>query len=200
MSLRRAVIPATLLTLVIACAGVVAIMGANEEAARQLIRLSATSSLLLFALAWSASSINTLVPGRWRSVMQARRRIGISFAISHTIHLAAIAWLVELAFGGDWSEVDPIGGAVIYTFIYLMAFTSNDASVRLLGARQWRWLHKFGGYLVWIAFTQSYIANTFMQDGLHYPLFALLCVVLLCLRIAAFFRQRARTAASTPGS
>jgi DMSO/TMAO reductase YedYZ heme-binding membrane subunit len=156
-----------------------------------LIRLSATSSLLLFALAWSASSVNLLLPGRWRPVMQARRRIGISFAISHSFHLAAIAWLVELAFGGDWSEVDPLGGAVIYTLIYLMAFSSNDAAVRLLGVRQWRWLHKIGSYLIWGAFTQSYIANTFQRDGFHYPLFAGLCVGLLLVRIIAFNRQRA---------
>ena len=193
MTIRTLVIPTTLISLLVSCAGVVVIMGPTEEAARQLIRLSATSSLLLFALAWSASSINKLLPGRWRVVMQARRRIGISFAISHSFHLAAIAWLVELAFNGDWSAVDPIGGAVIYAFIYLMAFTSNDAAVRALGARQWRWLHKIGGYLIWGAFTQSYIANAFQSDGFHYPVFAVLCIGLLALRIAAFRQSRQGT-------
>jgi DMSO/TMAO reductase YedYZ heme-binding membrane subunit len=193
VSLRVLVIPATLVTLLVSFVGVIGIMGPTEESARQLIRLSATSSLLLFALAWSASSLNRYFPVHWRGIMKARRRIGVSFAISHTFHLGAIAWLVELAYNGDWSELDLVGGAVIYTFIYLMAFTSNDAAVRLLGPRFWRWLHKIGGYLIWIAFTQSYISNTFQRDGLHYPLLAGLCAGLLALRIAAFRKKHSTT-------
>ena len=190
MSIRSSVIPVTVWVLLLSAGVVVVSLGPSEEAARQLIRLSATTSLLLFALAWSASSLAVLLGGRWRPVLRARRRIGIAFALSHTLHLAAIAWLVELAYDGDWWQVDPVGGAVIYTFIYLMALTSNDASVRLLGPRLWQRLHKVGGYAIWIAFTQSYVANALQRDGLHYPLFAVLCLALLLLRATAFWNRR----------
>lgn len=190
MNLRLLVIPFTAAVLLTAVGWLVFTHGATEETARRLIRLSATTSLLLFALAWSASSLHLLLGSRWQPVLRARRRIGIAFALSHTVHLAAIAWLVELAYDGDWWQVDPVGGALIYTFIYVMALTSNDASVRVLGARRWRRLHWIGGYAIWIAFAQSYIANALQRDGLHYPVFAALCLALVMLRVTAFWRQR----------
>ena len=189
-SLKRWVIPLTLAVMTLAYGWVLVSQGGTEEAYRQLIRLSATTSLFLFALAWSASSLSVFLPG-WRPVMQARRRVGIAFALSHTFHFAAIAMLVELAFDGDWSQVELVGGGFIYLFIYLMAATSNDAAVRLLGARQWRWLHWVGGYLIWYAFTQSYVGSVALEGrGGHYLVFAALCLGLLLLRVVAFWRKR----------
>ena len=198
--IRAGVIPATLVGMALAGVAVLQQTGATEEAARQLIRLSAISSLLLFSLAWSASSLATFFPSGWRFVMRARRRIGIAFAMSHTLHFATIAWLVEAFYGGDWSQVELLGGGLIYLFIYLMLLTSNDASVRLLGVRRWRRLHLLGGYLVWIGFTQSYVANALVEGrGGHYPVFAALCVGLLLLRIAAWWRRRPGRAVAASG-
>lgn len=175
-------------------AAVLALKGLNEDSARQLIRLTAASSLLLFALAFSASSLQQLLADdRWRPVLQARRRIGIAFAISHSFHLAAIVALVQVAYGGDFSQLgDIVGGAVIYLFIYLMTLTSNDASVRILGARQWKYLHKFGVYLIWIGLTGSYVGGVFERGEFHYWVYSALCIVLLLLRILAFSKRRAQ--------
>ena len=174
------------------CGVPLTLQGIDEDSLRQLIRLTAGSSLLLFSLAFSASAINQLLADdRWRGVLQARRRIGLAFALSHTFHLAAIMALVEVAFDGNYAELgDLTGGAVVYTFIYLMALTSNDASVRLLGARQWKWLHKTGVYLVWVALTASYIGGLVESGAFYYWLYAPLAVGLLLVRIAAYWSRR----------
>jgi hypothetical protein len=175
-------------------------LGWTEGAARLLIRLSAASSLLLFALAWSASSLNALLPGGWLPVLRARRRLGISFALSHTLHFGAIAWLVELAYCGDWSEFDLLGGGLVYAFIYSMALTSNDLSIRILGRRWWRRLHWIGGYVIWIAFTQSYLGSAVFEGrGGYYPLLAVLCLALLTVRVTAYWRRRSQLSAVAGG-
>jgi hypothetical protein len=194
-TLKTAVIPTTLALLLLIFGVVLALQGAGEDSARLLIRITAATSLLLFSLAFSASSLNQLLDdGRWHTLLQARRRIGIAFAISHSFHLVAIVALVQIAYDGDFSQLgDVAGGAVVYSFIYLMALSSNDASVRLLGPRQWKWLHKIGVYLIWLALTGSYIANAMDKGGLLYWVYSALCIGLLLLRITAFWRTRAQT-------
>jgi DMSO/TMAO reductase YedYZ heme-binding membrane subunit len=82
---------------------------------------------------------------------------GLSFTLSHTVHLFAIVALVEIAYGGDYLQLGDIaGGSVIYLFIFAMAVTSNDASVKLLGAKNWKRLHKTGSYLIWIGLFSIY--------------------------------------------
>ena len=60
-TLRETLIPATLGILLILSGAIIAANGISEDTARQLIRITAGSSLLLFSLAWSASSLNTLL-------------------------------------------------------------------------------------------------------------------------------------------
>ncbi len=193
-TLKTTVLPLTAAGVLLLCGVPLFLQGVNEDSLRQLIRLTAGSSLLLFGLAFSASSIHQLLPDdRWRSVLQARRQIGLAFALSHTYHLAAIIGLVEVAYGGDYSELgDLTGGAVVYLFIYLMALTSNDASVRLLGARQWKWLHKIGVYLIWFALTLSYLGGMFGSGAWYYWIYAPLAISLLPLRIVAYWSKRKR--------
>lgn len=148
----------------------------------------------MFSLAFSASSVQQFLPdGRWRGVLQARRRVGLAFTLSHTFHLVAIIALVEIAFGGDYSELDLAGGAVIYAFIYLMALTSNDASVKLMGARRWKWLHKTGAYLIWFALASSYIGGLFESGAWYYWIYAPLAISLLLVRVLAFWSKRKQT-------
>jgi methionine sulfoxide reductase heme-binding subunit len=193
-TLRTTVLPLTAAGVLLLCGVPLALQGINEESLRQVIRLTAGSSLLLFALAFSASSLNQLLPGgRWRNVLQARRRIGLAFALSHSFHLLAIVALVEVAFGGDYSELGNLtGGAIVYLFIYLMALTSNDAAFRLLGARQWKGLHKLGAYLIWGALTASYVGGLFEVGIWYYWIYVPLAVSLLPIRIVAF-RSKRRT-------
>ncbi len=188
LPLRTWVIPVTVVTLTLAALAYAGI-GLDEDRIREYIRLTSGSSVLLFALAWSASSLNTLLPeSRWRPVLRARRRIGIAFAISHTFHLIGIIALYEIARGGDWGDFEFLPGAAIYAVIYAMAFTSNDASVRLLG-RNWKRLHTVGGLILWGAFTVSYIGKISEYGFAQHYLFSALCVALVVVRIMAWRKR-----------
>ena len=196
-NIRAWIIPFTVAALT-AAAAICYGTGLSEEVVRAYIRLTAGSSLLLFALAWSASSLNTLLPGdAWRSVLRGRRRIGIAFAISHSFHLAAIWVLMFPVLGGDTSEADFLTGGAIYSVIYLMALTSNDLSVRMLGAKTWKRLHWAGGYIIWIAFTVSYVGKVFEFGAPQHYLFSALCLALPALRLAAFLSRRQATVPDT---
>jgi len=194
-NLRTIALPATLAFLVLGTSVVLGAGGVTEDSLRQLIRMTAASSMVLFSLTFSASSLHQLFrDGRWRPVLQARRRLGLSFALSHTAHGLAIIALVEVAFGGDFSQLgDIVGGSVIYVFIFAMAATSNDMSVRLLGAKNWKRLHKTGSYAIWIGLFSSYMSRAVEGGAWHYWLYSALGIGLILLRIWAFWDKR-RTA------
>lgn len=187
--LKSFALPATLLLLLLAGTVVFYGEGLTEDNFRQMIRVTATSSLALFSLVFSASSLHYFFrDGRWRPVIHARRRLGLSFALSHAVHLLAIIAMVEVVFAGDYSQLgDIVGGSVIYLFIFAMAVTSNNASVKRLGARNWVRLHKTGAYLIWVGFFSSYLGRAINAAGLHYWLYVALGVVLIALRIWVFW-------------
>ena len=191
-------LPITALFLMLATMLVFQGDGLTEDTLRQMIRVTAASSMTLFCLTFSASSLHHfLSDGRWQPVMQARRRLGLSFALSHAVHLLAIIALVEVVFDGDYSQLgDIVGGSVIYLFIIAMAATSNNASVKLLGAKNWKMLHKTGSYLIWVGLFSSYLGNALETGDLHYWLYLGLGVVLLLLRIWAFWDTRVKERAT----
>jgi methionine sulfoxide reductase heme-binding subunit len=186
------ILPATLLFLLLTMVIVFTGDGLTEDNIRQMIRVTAASSMALFSLTFSASSLHHFLGGgRWRPVMQARRRLGLSFALSHAAHLFAIIALVEIALGGDYSQLgDIVGGSVIYLFIFAMAATSNNGSVKLLGATNWKRLHKIGSYLIWIGLFSSYMGNALETNALHYWLYSAIGIGLLLIRFCAFLDKR----------
>ena len=191
-ALKNIVLPATLFYLVLAVVVVLNKGGLTEDNIRQIIRITAASSMLLFSLTFTASSLlHFFCNEYWQSLMQARRRLGLSFALSHTVHLFAIVALVEIAYGGDYFQLGDIaGGSVIYLFIFAMAATSNDASVKLLGAKNWKKLHKTGSYLIWTGLFSVYLENALETGALHYWLCVPLCISLIAVRVGAFWDKR----------
>ena len=192
--LKSIALPATLLFLLLAMITVFNGDGLTEGTIRQMLHVTAASSMVLFSLTFSASSLQHFISnGRWQPVMQARRRLGLSFALSHTAHLLAIIALVGVVFGGDYSKLGGIvAGSVIYLFIFAMAATSNNASVKLLGAKNWKRLHKTGSYLIWVGLFSTYLGKAQETGALHYWLYIALGVALLILRIWAFWDKRVK--------
>src|SRR4030095_1698456 len=144
---------------------VLAALGTEEEGLRALIRTTARSSLALFLPAFSASSRRRL----WRSDLSAwllrnRRQIGVSFAVSHAVHLAAILALAA-RFPATFQPgaVTVVGGGLGYVFVAAMAATSSDAAVRRLGARRWKLLHRIGLWWLFVIFASSYLAAPFFD-------------------------------------
>lgn len=177
--------------------------GTGEPGLRMWVRATARTSLLLFGAVFTASSLRAL----WRTpatawLLRNRRYLGLSFAVSHGLHLISILGLSLLL--GDAFEVDVptiVGGGGAYLMIALMAATSSDRAYAWLGRHRWHLLHKIGVYWIWIIFANSYTARAVVavasgKESLSYLPVALFVWTLLGLRIAAGARARSARAAT----
>ena len=166
-------------------AATVLVLGPDAQGVRQLIRVTARSSLVLFLLAFTASAAARRWPGsftRWQ--LANRRQIGLGFAVSHTIHAAAIAcfaWIDPSAFQAATSPGNFVTGGLAYLFIVLMAATSFDGAVRWLGAGRWRLLHLTGLYFLWISFLITFGMRIPMSGSYVLPVAVLLSALALRL-------------------
>ncbi len=174
-----------------------ALFGTGEEGIRVVVRSSARSSLLLFGLAFAASSLRSL----WRSpasafLLSQRRYVGVSYASSHALHAAALVALYTVSepFASGLDAITLVGGGLAYLFTAAMAATSTDAAVAALGRRRWRLLHLVGGWYVWLIFAQSYLPRVAAE--LAYLPAGLVVLAVPALRIARHLR--ARRPASSP--
>jgi sulfoxide reductase heme-binding subunit YedZ len=177
--------------------------GWSEEAARIVVRWTAKIAVVMFAAAFSASSLCAL----WRGpstlwLVSNRRRLGLGFALAHSVHLGALI-VLGFAFPSPFVEelnaVTILGGGLAYVFMFAMAATSNDRSARALGVTRWRRLHTIGGWYIWLIFTQSYVPRA-LTDPAYVP-FGVLLADVLGLRIARRLRVSGRVpAGSNPSS
>jgi len=185
-----AIATATGLALAIAMAAYLAHGGWTYEGAAAAARLTARDSFLWFVIAWSASALARLWPGGWRTALLRRRRaIGLGFAASHTVHLGALL-IAILVFDHGTKLATVVGGGIAYLFVFAMAITSNDASVRRLGPRRWRLLHATGGYVIAGIFAFSYLGRVPTNPALGVPALTLIGIA-ATLRILAWARKRA---------
>lgn len=179
------------LGLLVLTAAQLAIWGTDEEGIRVVVRSTARSSIVLFVLAFGASSLRTL----WRTPVSAwilanRRYIGVSYAASHILHAVALVGLgqVSAEFVKGLNAVTLVGGGTAYVFTVAMAATSNDASVAALGRSRWRMLHLIGGWYIWIIFAQSYLPRAATMPS-YWPA-GVLVMAVPALRTARYLRSR----------
>jgi sulfoxide reductase heme-binding subunit YedZ len=171
--------------------------GWDADGIRLVIRATARTSLVLFVLAFTASAMVELLPSeatRWQR--RNRRYLGVSFAVSHLIHLAAIVSLAALDRALFW-KLTNLGTIVLagaaYLFIAAMAATSFDRTAAWLGPRKWRLLHLVGGWYIWISFAVA-IGKRVPLDRFYWPMAALILAAGL-VRLAAMWRRNRRRAA-----
>src|SRR5262245_10662806 len=171
--------------------------GTGEQGLRVWVRATARTSLALFGAAFVGSSLRAL----WRTpatawLLRNRRYFGLSFAVSHALHLLSIISLSLVL--GDAFQIDAVTlifGGGCYVMIALMAATSSDRAYAWLGRRRWHLLHKIGVYWIWIIFANSYTARAVMaiargSEPLAYVPVALFIWAILGVRIAAWARAR----------
>ena len=156
----------------------------EKETIRFLIRSTAKCSFILFMFAFVASSLHHFLKNPFTKWLLANRRyIGVSFAISHYLHLSA---LVLMTMYIDFNVFEDRGvfrtavGATAYLFMTLMTLTSFDRTRNLFGEKNWKRIHTIGGYLLWVIFAKSYILD--MSD-ITKTVFAIIAVAVLILRI-----------------
>jgi methionine sulfoxide reductase heme-binding subunit len=149
-------------------------------------RYTARASFAVFLIVYCASSLLRLWPSALsRLIVRYRRQWGLGFALAHTVHLAALAYynVVILNMPGLQSL---LGGGLAYGLMFVMAATSNNASMRMMG-RWWRHIHKVGIHWIWFIFAFSYFGRLFdperwSQGAILFPL----CIAALGLRIWAW--------------
>ncbi len=164
-------------------------VGVAEPGIRAVVRTSAQTSFVLFLAAFTASALQRAWPtpaSRW--LLTNRRYLGVSFAVSHTMHLAFIIALARVAADFKLDPATLIGGGLAYVFIAAMTATSFDRTTKWLGARTWRRLHTAGMYWIWAIFFVSYLPRALKAPA--YMPFAALLVAAIGLR--AYARLRAR--------
>ena len=164
---------------------------ALEEGWRHAARYTARFSFMIFLVVFVARPWHRIWPGRaTRWTVLHRRALGLAFATAHFIHLYALT-----RFGLESARVPTlsvlIGGAVAYVLLAAMVATSNDASVRLLGMRNWTRLHTVGIYWIWFVFLKTYVLRVAAGHLFLVP-FALAAVAAMALRLAAGVRRRSR--------
>ncbi|MEP7007907.1 MAG: hypothetical protein ABI810_18145 [Sphingomonas bacterium] len=191
-----AIAAATAIALTIALAAYLTHDGWTYDGAAAAARLTARNAFLWFLAAWSASALARLWPGGWRTALLRRRRsVGLGFAASHFVHLGALL-IALLVFGHGTKLVTIVVGGIGYLFVFAMAVTSNDASVRRLRPRRWRLLHATGGYVIAGIFAFSYLGRVPANPVLAMPMLALIGLA-ATLRIMAWVKKRAGTRVTT---
>lgn len=146
------------------------------------------SSLLLFSIAFTASSLRSL----WKTpltfwTLRNRRWIGLSFAASHFIHLAlilAISLCFPEPFLSDQSKAQWVFGGLGYLFVALMALTSTDQAQTWMGQQNWKRLHFIGSHWLWAVFALTYVEHTKKGPVWFYAPLLVFTLALIPVRMA----------------
>jgi len=143
-----------------------------DDSWRHAARYTARFSFLVFLPVFLARPWHQLAPSavsRW--ALRNRRALGLAFATAHFVHLFALTRF-NVGTGDVPNLVTLVGGGGAYVLLAAMAATSNDASVRALGARNWKRLHSVGIYWNWFVFTQSYAGRVAAGQLIFVPFLA----------------------------
>lgn len=142
-------------------------------------------SFLTFLIVYCASAAARLFPSTLtRAVIRRRRQWGLAFALAHGIHLGALTHYMLLT-GEQRPVAYWIATGTAYVLTFLLALTSIDASMRLLG-RGWKRLHTVGVHYTWLIFLANYSIRLLDPARMHIGLvFVPVALAALGLRIAA---------------
>lgn len=162
----------------------------DEESWLKITKYTARVSGILFAIAFSASSLQYYIKGIFGFWISSNRKyFGISFAIIHLIHLACIGALFYQYPPEDTIDlVSILGGGIAYLFTLIMLISSFDLIKNRMNFYLWKKLHTTGGYWIWGIFMISYLQR--VDNDLSYAPFVGLFAMILLLRITKLFLQR----------
>ena len=174
--------------------------GWNAPAITHAIDATGRSSLILFAIAFTASSVVSVWPSslsRWS--LRNRRWIGLSFASSHFIHLGLIISMTVFfpdPFVRDQSMAQWVFGGLAYGFVLLMALTSTDQAKRWMEIKTWKRLHFVGSHWIWTLFLLTYVKHVKQGPLWFYLPFLVFTLALIPIRYAKHTPPKAPIGAS----
>ncbi len=155
---------------------------------RALLRVTAQTSLVWFLLALSARPLVAVHPAPWtKFLLRNRRSFGLSMAISHGVHLAAIVALavdMGTTFWRSISITTLVGGGFGYLLLFAMVATSTDRTAAWVGRRRWKALHLTGMWTFWVIFTVTYAPRIGRAPILLLALIPLLAAAALRVYVA----------------
>ena len=162
-----------------------------------IILRSVRCALPCFIVAFTASSVAVLWPGRWtRWLLSNRRYFGLAFAFGMGWHLSFVAYST-VRFGNQLNATVTTLDVIVLIFLIGMTLTSFRWCARRLSLADWRRLHKAGAYLIWLLATDIYLANVRGGgDRVHNAGLAVLLAAGL-LRAAAWIKVRLLRAGAT---
>lgn len=160
--------------LVLMAAAILASLGPGEEGARQLIRWTARTSLVFFALAFVAPALPRL-PG----LRLQRGSLLVCLAVSHGLHLIGIGLLASATGGANLAERGGVlrlgGGVVAYLVIGAAALWPDHP-----------WVER-GLWWVLIVFAAGYVPRAIVAPGFYGGAVAILAGI-VALRVWAWSR------------
>ena len=155
-------------------------------------RYTARISFFFFLISFIAGSIYYFFSNSiTRSIKSNRRYIGLSFALTHTIHLVAlISFFVSTNQNPD--TVTLVGGGLAYAAMYAMAFTSNDTTVKKIGFKKWKLIHKIGTNYIAFIFAFTYLGRLTSEEvqGAEFNLLFSIIIAAFLLRALHYFHAK----------
>jgi methionine sulfoxide reductase heme-binding subunit len=179
-------------------AAILAIHPDHVQAMRLVIRVTAYTSFAPFLAAFLASPVATLARnGFTRRLLRERRYLGLSFAFSHLVHLAAIVYygVMNPQFWPGRSVLVNTPGTLGYVFIALLTATSFRIFSRHMSAAAWKRLHTAGVWVIAVVYGLSFLSRIPKVSALYSIPFSILCVAIAIRVVGKRAQARQRTRA-----
>ena len=159
------------------------------------VRVTARWAFLFFWLSYTGGAMATLFGPAFAALARKARPFGLAFAAALQFHIGLVVWL-----GVAIGQI-PLQGGLLWFFLValiladLLVLLSFGIGIRHLG-RLWRPLLFLGTTYILIAFGRDFVLGALDRKTQHwlytleYVPFALLSLIAIPLRLAAFLRQR----------
>jgi hypothetical protein len=173
---------------------VLADYGTGPVGIGQAVRYTARWSFLFFWLSYVGGAMAILFGPAFAGLARRARALGLAFATALQVHIGLVVWL-----GVAIGQIPLQGGVLLFFLValsctYLLALLSFGVGTRNLG-RLWRPLLFLATTYILIAFGADFVPGGLSQKTQHwlyaaeYVPFALLSLIAIPLRLAAFLRQ-----------
>jgi hypothetical protein len=174
---------------------VLADYGTGPDGIGQAVRYTARWAFLFFWLSYVGGAMAILFGPAFAGLARSARNLGLAFAAALQVHIGLVIWL-----GVVIGQI-PLQGELLWFFLvalsftYLLALVSFGIGMRYLG-RLWRPLLFLATTYILIAFGRDFVLGALDQNvrywryAAEYVPFALLSLIAIPLRLAAFLRQR----------
>jgi hypothetical protein len=181
---------------------VLAEYGTGPGGLGQAVRFTARWSFLFFWPSYAGGAMAILFGPALAGLARRARALGLAFAAALQVHIGLVVWL-----GVVIGQIPLQGGLlgfflVALFFSYLLALLSFGIGMRGLG-RLWRPLLFLATTYILIAFGRDFVLGALDPKNQQWPYaaeylpFALLSLIAIPLRLAAYLRQRFGLRAAT---